>query len=563
MAMMDGIRRRLERATTVAQGAKFAVEVLNRTGFLGALSASGVVAFARNARNVKPGPHMGLMLHAANKPEKLAVRDAHRALSYGELDREINQIAHALRELGTKPGDRVAIMLPNCSEYVVVQQALMRYGATSVQVGYRLKAAEIAYILENSTPSTVIVHHDYVTQMNEARASAGGPDSTKVIIVGAPENTLLEGQRYERAIERQPGDRPPKAEGKQQSGVIVYTSGTTGKPKGANRDIAKTGLTSVGDFIATVGMHHSDKHLVVCPLYHSAAPAFAAMMFSLGASVYTLPHFDGEAWLDAIEREKITCSFMVPTMFQRILSLPEETLAKYDTSSLRWICSGAAPLATETAVRFQERFGKVLWNFYGSTETGLVTLAGPDDHATHPGTVGRLVRGNEVRLLGDDGNEVDIGEVGELYARNAMLIGGYHRNRDATDKSMIDGYFSVGDLARMDADGFYYLESRKHDMVISGGVNIYPAEIENHLHSHPEILEAAVIGVPDADWGESLMAFVVKRPNSSLTVQEVSDYCRDELADYKRPRTVEFMDALPRNMTGKILKRELRERAAK
>lgn len=563
MAMIDGFRRGLERAAAAVDGAKFAVGVLNRTGVLGALSASGLVAFARSARNAKPGPHMGLMLHAANKPEKLAVRDARRSLSYGELDREINQIAHALRELGTKPGDRVAIMLPNCGEYVVVQQTLMRYGATSVQVGYRLKSAEIAYILENSTPSAAIVHHDYLAQMDAARAAAGGPDATRVIVVGAPAEALLESQRYERAIARQDGDRPPRTEGAQQSGVIVYTSGTTGKPKGAKRDIARTGLASVADFIATIGMNHDDRHLVVCPLYHSAAPAFAAMMFTLGASVYTLPHFDPEAVLEAIDREKITCSFMVPTMFQRMLELPAETLAKYDTSSLRWICSGAAPLSTETATRFQDRFGKLLWNFYGSTETGIVTLAGPDDHAAHPGTVGSLVRGNEVRLLDDDGNEVPVGQIGELYTRNAMLIGGYHRNREATDKSMKDGFFSVGDLARVDADGFYYLESRKHDMVISGGVNIYPAEIENHLHSHPEILEVAVIGVPDPDWGESLMAFVVRRSGSRLTAQEISEFCRDSLADYKRPRAIEFLDELPRNPTGKVLKRELRERAAR
>jgi fatty-acyl-CoA synthase len=202
----------------------------------------------------------------------------------------------------------------------------------------------------------------------------------------------------------------------------------------------------------------------------------------------------------------------------------------------------------------------VLWNFYGSTETGIVTLAGPDDHLSHPGTVGRLLRGNEVRLYSEDGHVVPVGQIGELYARNSMLIGGYHKNADATARSQRDGFFSVGDLARVDADGFYYMESRKHDMVISGGVNIYPREIEDHLLTHPAIMDVAVVGVPDAEWGESLRAFVVVRPGHTVSAAEVSDHCREALADYKRPRQVVFLDELPRNPTGKVLKRELRDR---
>ena len=207
-------------------------------------------------------------------------------------------------------------------------------------------------------------------------------------------------------------------------------------------------------------------------------------------------------------------------------------------SSLRWILSGAAPL---------------------TTETGLVTLAGPADHAARPGTIGRVLAGNQIRILGEDGSELPAGEIGELYVRNSMLITGYHGDRESTEKAMRDGFFSVGDLGRVDADGFVYLASRVHDMVISGGVNIYPAEVEEHLHRHPDVLDAAVVGVPDDDWGERLVAFVVTRPGVDLTSEEVIQFCREGLADYKRPRRVEFMDALPRNPTGKVLKRVLRE----
>jgi fatty-acyl-CoA synthase len=246
-------------------------------------------------------------------------------------------------------------------------------------------------------------------------------------------------------------------------------------------------------------------------------------------------------------------------MIVRITNLPAEVLARHDTSSLRWVMSVAAPLSTEAARRFMDRFGPILWNFYGATETGMVTLAGPGDHVTRPGTVGRALRGNEIRLLDDHGHDVPAGAIGELYARNSMLISGYHKNAEATRSSQRDGFFSVGDLGRRDADGYYYLESRKHDMVISGGVNIYPREIEDHLHTHPAILDAAVIGVPDPEWGETLRAFVVLRDGHQLSEDAVIAYCREGLADYKRPRRVTFVHELPRNPTGKVLKRELRD----
>jgi fatty-acyl-CoA synthase len=343
--------------------------------------------------------------------------------------------------------------------------------------------------------------------------------------------------------------------------VIVYTSGTTGKSKGAHRNLKTTGLESVADMVLQVGIRSDDRHLVVCPMYHSMAPAFVGILLALGATVVLMNHFEPAGALDIIARERVTCSLMVPTMLVRLAALPDDVIAAHDTSSLRWVMSGAAPLPTETARRFMARFGPVLWNFYGSTETGMVTLAGPRDHTSRPGTIGRALYGNQIRLLDDAGHEVATGEVGELYARNSMLITGYHRNTEATRDSQRDGLFSVGDLARCDAERYYYLESRKHDMVISGGVNIYPREIEDHLHSHPAIVDAAVVGVPDPEWGESLHAFVVVRDGCALSEAEVIEFCRAHLADFKRPRRISFVAELPRNPTGKVLKRELRERA--
>jgi fatty-acyl-CoA synthase len=555
MDRLGKLRARIDRAV-------FFGSVVRASKVVHPIRPRNLAQFVKNARQTKPGPHLAVMYHAAAHPDKEALIEygerGVRRLSWAELDATINRLAHALVARGVGGGGRVALMLPNCLEYLIAQQALARLGATAVQIGYRLKAGEIAFILDNAAPAATIVHADYLAAMDDARAQTGKGGG---MIVCGGDGALAGGDReeWDRALAAAPPDMPPRVRGGDGGGVIVYTSGTTGKPKGANRAWRKTGFESVADMILQVGMRADDRHLVTCPLYHSAAPAFVAIMLSLGATIVLQTHWEPEACLDIIARERVTCTLMVPTMFIRMCALPPETLAKYDTSSLRWVMSAAAPLTTETARRFMAQFGPVLWNFYGATETGLVTLAGPDDHLARPGTIGRGLRGNEIRLLDDAGQPVAPGEVGELYARNSTLISGYHGNDEATRSSQRDGFFSVGDVGRVDADGFYYLESRKHDMVISGGVNIYPREIEDHLATHPSILEAAVVGVPDPEWGESLRAFVVLRNGSALSEVEVINYCRDGLADYKRPRKVTFLADLPRNPTGKVLKRELRD----
>jgi fatty-acyl-CoA synthase len=551
------LRSRIDRAL-------FFANVLRSSKVVQPMRASSFAQFIKGARQTKPGPHLALMFHAAAHPDKEAIVEygehGVRRMSWGELDATVNRLAHALVARGVRGGSRIALMLPNGSEYLIAQQALARLGATAVQIGYRLKAGEIAYILENAEPTATIVHHDYVGAMVEARKTAGRGGSMLIVggdvTPGSPEM-----EDWDRALAAASPEVPPRVKGGDGGGVIVYTSGTTGKPKGANRAWRKTGFESVADMILQVGMRADDRHLVTCPLYHSAAPAFVAIMMSLGATIVLQNHFEPEAALDIIQKERVTCSLMVPTMLIRMTNLPKETLAKYDTSSLRWIMSAAAPLTTEAARRFMQQFGPVLWNFYGATETGLVTLAGPHDHVSRPGTIGKRLRGNDIRLLDDSGKAVAVGEVGELYARNPTLISGYHGNEEATRTSQRDGFFSVGDVGRMDANGYYYLESRKTDMVISGGVNIYPREIEDHLSTHPAILEAAVIGVPDPEWGETLRAFIVLRNGEQLSETDVINYCREHLADYKRPRKVTFLPEMPRNPTGKILKRELRELA--
>ncbi len=540
----------------------FFAKMLRGSGITVPVKPASFARFARAARRVRRGPHLAVMFHAAVHPDKEAIVEYGTGgvsrMTWSEFDAAINRLANALHARGAGGGRRVALMLPNCTEYLVAQQALARLGATAVQIGYRLKAAEIAHILENSEPSATIVHADYLPAMREARKLAHRSDEM-LAVGGRLDASARDVDEWERALAAANPELPPRVSAGDGGGVIVYTSGTTGKPKGANRAWNKTGFESVADMILQMGIRADDRHLVVCPLYHSAAPAFVAIMMALGATVVLQNHFEPEASLGIIERERITCSLMVPTMLIRLAALPPETIAKYSTRSLRWVMSGAAPLSTEAARRFMTAFGPILWNFYGSTETGLVTLAGPGDHVTHPGTIGKAMRGNEIRLLDDAGHPVAAGQVGELFARNSTLISGYHGNAKATSEAQREGFYSVGDVARSDGEGYYYLESRKHDMVISGGVNIYPREIEDHLSTHPKILEAAVIGVPDPEWGESLRAFVVLRHGEQLAEGDVVEYCKSALADYKRPRKVTFLAELPRNLTGKVLKRELRE----
>jgi len=502
--------------------------------------------------------------HALRDPNRPAIVSGATRLTYGKLEERVNRLTHGLgRRAGMLPGDRIGALLHNGHEYLELNAALPSVGGVAVQIGYRLKGPEVAYLLENSGAKAMVFHHDLAPTVDEALRELRGRSvqiaRERCFAVGG---AVAGFPAYEELFAIGDATRPAVTRGGGFSGVMVYTSGTTGKAKGAARDFRKLGFEPIVHFLTEFPIRGDERHLVVCPLYHSAAPAFVAMTMGVGGCVVILPKFDAEEVLATIERERITSSLMVPTMLARLCALPPEEIRRRDTSSLRWVMSGAAPLPTETARAFEDAFGPILYNFYGATETGLVTLAKPGEHTARPGTIGRAIGGNEIRLLDSDGNQVPDGQVGEVYVKNAMMMDGYHGNDAATRAAMKEGFFSVGDLAWRDPDGFFYLAERKSDMVISGGVNIYPWEIEQRLHEHPGVADVAVVGVPDPDWGEALGAFVVPKPGQPPPSQEeLSQHVRAALADFKRPRFYWFVDELPRNPTGKILKRELRQRA--
>jgi fatty-acyl-CoA synthase len=523
--------------------------IVQKSGVLDHVNARGALTLARRVakRSMPKGPTAILAIHAAHRPHDEALVDGEVRLDYAALDDRVDRLARAMMGRGVKRGDRVALMMQNGHRYLLAQWAAMRVGAVVVQIGYRLKANEVAHILENAEPAMILHDADLTEVVRSAIELARS--TARPIDAPAGFDALL--------LERVDDRLVPRGDGESAT-VMVYTSGTTGKAKGAPRSFEKAMHDALLDFMRQIPVRATDRHLVTCPLYHAAPPAFVALTYAMGGTVVMNGHFDPEETLRTIEKEKISSTFMVPTMLTRLAALPEEVRRRYDTSSLRWILSGAAPLPTETARRIEAWLGPVLYNFYGSTETGVVTLALPGEHVAKPGTIGRALLGNELEVLDENGHQVRNGEVGELYVRNSMLVSGYHRDRAATDRAMRDGFFSVGDMARVDRDGYWFLAERKSDMVISGGVNIYPLEIEQRLHDHPEILEAAVIGVPDPEWGESLRAFVVRRSGSQLGAEAVQRWVKEGLADYKTPRSVTFVESLPRNPTGKVLKRELR-----
>jgi fatty-acyl-CoA synthase len=343
---------------------------------------------------------------------------------------------------------------------------------------------------------------------------------------------------------------------------VVYTSGTTGRPKGAARDYTSYGLVELSRVLERLPLRVGERHLMVAPLYHSGGQAFALLESALGATLYLRKHFDAEDALRSLSAFGIESVFLVPTLIQRLLELPEPFWARWPVPRLRAVISGAAPFPQALRERAMARFGaQAVYDFYGATELGWVTLARGDEMLERPGTVGRPLPGQQVRIRGERGEELPASAIGTIWVRNEQTMEGYLNEAQADTDARRDGWVTVDDLGRMDDDGYLYLAGRARDMVISGGVNIYPAEIEDVLARHAGVREAAVVGVPDEDWGERLVA-VVALFDLDLETAELERHAREHLASFKVPRQWEVVEELPRNPTGKVLKGTLREMLA-
>ncbi|MEZ4310185.1 MAG: AMP-binding protein [Polyangiaceae bacterium] len=533
--------------------------VMRSTGIARAATPAGLVTVAREAARGRLNTSLIFRYHAANNPHGTALvtpvgalgAESERAYSFFELNSAIDRAAAGLAARGIRKGDAVLVAMKNRPEFLLAQAAIGRLGASAVSVSWRSTPPEMQYIAKHSEARALVFDALIEPTVRKALEDVPAIEPSRAFAVGGKveglstwEELLAAGATFEEAS----GD----------AAVVMYTSGTTGKPKGAVRKFQREVMAHVLSFIEQTPMVAGERHLVTCPLYHATAFAFTSFTYILGGSVVVMGDFKPETFLELVERYRITTTAMVPTMLHRVLELGKDRIRAHDLSSLKVIFSGGAPLSATLARDVLDTLGDKLWNFYGATETGVVTVAGPEDLRRSPGTIGRILPGQEVRLLDDEGREVPDGEVGELYAKSEQLVAGYHADEAATRGSMREGFFSVGDLARRDARGCFHIEGRKRDMIISGGINVYPAEVEAALDEHPAVLESAVVGIPDREWGERVRAYVVLRESAHATPEELAAFCAERVAKTKVPRDIRFLDHLPRNPTGKVLKRELR-----
>jgi len=564
--MLDVFRTRLKTIGTdlreMPERVRTTARLSQQTGMLWSFTKPGVVELVRVLASGSQNPSLIYRINARNTPSKPAIVWRGRVTTWGELDERIDRLSTGLVRRGIGRKKSVIMMMRNRQEFVEIGAAAARAGAAAVAISWRSTAKELAYLANHSGARGIVTEPELLPAIEQAKDELSPAFLENVFVVGS--EAVTSGPVRTTALDRLYEDPAPKnksldAANDEDAAVVIYTSGTTGKPKGAVRKFPKDTMQATFRFINETPLRVDDVHLVACPLYHSTAFGFMTFSAMLGQTIVIMEEFKPEAFLQVVERHSVTTTALVPTMLHRVLELPLATRKKYDSRTLRSVFSGGAPLPAPLALDFMDAYGDILFNFYGATETGVVTLAKPADLRAAPGTIGKALPGNEIRLLGDDRREVPPGQVGELFVRNKMLVAGYHNDAAATEQSMLDGFFSVGDLARCDVSGHYFIEGRKRDMVISGGVNVYPAEVEGALEQHPAVAECAVIGVPDREWGERVRAFVVKKAGTSLDEGELKAFVRERLAGAKVPRDFVFIDALPRNPTGKVLKRELRD----
>ena len=492
-----------------------------------------------------------LARHATANPSKVALISGDRSIDFVTLNRRADKAANVFQGLGCLPGDRVAVMSFNSVEGFEISNGLRKVGLVGVPVNYRLRGSEIAYVLNDSGAKVAVAGPELIDFVDAARAEAAGDLPFVALGERVPAGWLS----YDELMAQSTDEPSTDSEAGALGASMIYTSGTTGHPKGAWRPNG-VNVENVLQVISIFELSDSDVHLMCGPGYHSAVSLFSALHQLLGATVVVQPKFDAEDALDLIARHRVTTTFMAPTLLQRLVD--SQVRKPRDVASMRALILGAAPCPYPLKVHAEAAFGQVLWEFYGATETGINTVLRPEDQLRKPGSCGTAVPGQEIRLVGADGKEVPDGEPGEFMVRNTWLAEYYHRP-DATGKSLHDGFFSVGDIAYRDDEGYFFICDRQVDMVISGGVNIYPAEVEAVLHAHPDVLDAAVIGVPDEQWGESVKAVVQLRPGATTTAAELIAFSTERLAGYKKPRSVDFVEELPRDAAGKLLKRKIRE----
>ena len=502
---------------------------------------------------------LGFWNVGAAAPDRVAVIDADGTrTTFGELLRHARQVGASFEAMGIGPGDHVAVALPNHRSFFEVLFAALERGLVITPVNAHLAAPEIAHVLSDSG-ALVFVSHESIAAVATGAADAAGVPAERRFAVGSvpgfrPYDELLRGSE-DPPLDRRAGT------------TMMYTSGTTGKPKGVKRaapvgdpDELFGGLAEVTcrGFGVPVGPH---VHLTCGPLYHAGPLVGAQNALHVGATVALMDRWSPESFLELVEALRVESTQMVPTMFHRLLQLPAEVRARYDVSSIRSVFHTGAPCPVEVKAAMMDWWGPVVYETYGGTES-VGTIATPKRWLERPGTVGKAVRGARVHILDDDGNELPAGEVGHIYLETAAPPPEYHNDHEKSAAIRRGRMVTLGDIGLLDDDGYLFLRDRKVDLIISGGVNVYPAEVEAVLLADPEIADATVIGVPDDDWGEAVKAIVELRPGvepDAMTAAAIIERCQQHIARFKAPRSIDFVAALPRMPNGKVEKRRLRD----
>jgi fatty-acyl-CoA synthase len=495
---------------------------------------------------------------ARKTPDREAFVFNDKRYTYSQFNERVNRLANGLMRLGIEKGDKVAVLFMNCMEIVECYFALAKIGGVVVPNNFRLTGRELTYQIDQSDSKALIFGEMFREVVDSIR-----PQLPKVELYICVSERDVEGTiDYEKLVQEGSPEEPLVPVEDDDPAFIMYTAGTTGRPKGAVLTHKNQLMMAVNTSIeGAVGQ--PEKQLLVFPLFHQAATGIMIIGIFLGRTAVILDIPTPENIMAAIQEEKIPVVGLVPVLWNWIVNHPN--FKDYDLSSLEQGATGAAPMPLELKKKIVEALPNIrLSEAFGMTETSATAVtAKHEDILAKQGTVGKPMINVEARVVDDDDNDVPIGEVGEIVYRGPTVMKEYYKNPEATAEAFRGGWFHSGDLVRQDEDGYIYVVDRKKDMIISGGENIYPAEIEEVLYTHPKVLEATVIGVPDPDWGESVKAVVVPKQGETLTEEEVIDHCKKNLASYKKPKSVDFVDALPRNPQGKVLRFVLREKYKK
>jgi acyl-CoA synthetase (AMP-forming)/AMP-acid ligase II len=502
-----------------------------------------------------------LSMYAQSQPDKPGVIDDRPdgivvTWSYAELDVRANRIANLLLTLGAGPGRKVLWCGPNSPEVVAVMSAARRIGAVAVPLNYRLTPDEALYVINHSDSEIAYVDHEHAPMFAALRDRL--ERVRHIIAVGGP---APDGMLTDADIATAPAKAPDVGDAAGTGGTMIYTSGTTGRPKGAVR-FGPPNPELLAALLSLFGYQPDDIYITSGPLYHSGPSAFMSAGLLYGQTIIVQRKFDPADWLRLVDKYKASSSFSAPALMRMICALPQEVKDRYDRSCMRVMVANAAPWSYALKQQYLADFPPgSLFEVYGSTELGVDTVLLPEDQLRKPGSCGRPAPGIEIMLLDQDGNEVTgtgPDHPGEVYIRSRGTFDTYYKNDVSYESSSRGDFHTVGDIAYRDDEGYLYICDRKTDMIISGGMNIYPAEIEAALEQHPGIYDIAVFGIPSEQWGEAVHATVVRSPGSSLTSDQVTAFAREHLAAYKVPRSVDFTDELPRTGSGKLLKRQLR-----